>query len=382
MLRNLILAVLVTFCTASLTYAQSISCPGDLTVNVEGSTSANPLTITVDLTEPPCNTLSGDLDGEIDLIPVGGTPPYEFSWTMDGNALATSEDLSGLGTGVYAVTVTDDVGCEMTGSWSLTEPDPIQAVAEAVAPLCNGLSGAPTGYINLVLQGGDGNYSFNWTTLDGSGVVAGDQNQSELSAGTYDVTITDGENCTLVASYTLGEPDVVECSIDSPILSTVGGTNVACFGDTGVLTVSNPNGQAPFTYSLSGTDYEGNPITIGDQASNEFTVNAGTYTITSTDDNGCSTSCDYTLTQPEQLLAGTCTTDDECQVDAGEIEVEADGGVGPYDVTWTTSTTGATLDQGSQTIPAIGGSVIFTGAQGGATYIFTVTDANGCIIGG
>ena len=476
MLRNLILAVLVILCAASAMNAQ-LTCPGDLTVVVEGSSTDNPLAVSGDPSEPLCNDSSGDLSGSIDLTPSGGTPfatgpEYTYNWTMDGSSFSTDQNLSMLGTGVYAVTVTDAMGCETTGSWSLTEPAPIGVTGEPTDPLCNSASGDPTGeivltvvggtgvntysynweasnggtgltpadgpnqtqlgagtydvtvtdtngctgtqtftlnqpdeiaviaeavpttcaassgdptgYINLQVQGGTGpgTYTFNWETTDGSGLVTTDQNQSGLSSGTYFVTITDGAgaNCTLVADYTLEEPDVVECNLTSPLLAPT--TNLLCFGDTGVITVNNPNGSPTFSYTLSGTDYLGNTQNIGPQASNEFTVPAGTYTVTSVDGNTCSSTCDYTLTQPEEFIAGTCTTDDECQVDAGEIEVEAAGGVGPYTVTWTTTTTGATLNPASQVITTSGGSVIFTGAQGGATYIFTVEDENGCIIGG
>jgi len=69
--------------------------------------------------------------------------------------------------------------------------------------------------------------------------------------------------------------------------------------------------------------------------------------------------------------------EDECQLSQGEIEVSAEGGVAPYTVTWT-STTGGNLNEVTQTITTDGGSVTFTGAEGGETYVFTVTDANGC----
>jgi len=180
-------------------------------------------------------------------------------------------------------------------------------------------------------------------------------------------------------TWTLEEPAAIACTLSSPTNGV--GTNLACFGDTGIISVAVQDGNPDFTFTLNGTDHTGAAVSIGPQASSDFEVLAGTYTITTLDNNGCSTSCDYTLTQPEEFIAGTCTTDDECQVDAGEIEVEAQGGVGPYTVTWT-SPGSATLDQNSQIIPTSGGSVIFTGAQGGATYIFTVTDDSGCVIGG
>ena len=106
---------------------------------------------------------------------------------------------------------------------------------------------------------------------------------------------------------------------------------------------------------------------------------AGTHTVTVFDANGCESTCDITLTEPTPLVAGTCVVPDECQLNSGEIEVSAEGGVEPYNVTWT-SPSGGSLDQASGTIATSGGSFIFTGAQGGETYTFEVTDANGCML--
>ncbi len=556
MLRNLLIAVLLIFGSATINFAQ-LTCPGDLTVVVEGSGTDLALALSVDVTEPECNTLSTPtLSGSIDLTVTGGTEDYSYDWQFNGTDFSTDEDLFELGTGTYSVTVTDAVGCEMTGSWDileplpvtvsgttedlscnsasgdpdgiinitpgggqgapftyswealdgglgldvtaqnqtgltagmyqvtvsdvnlctavalfdLTQPDAINAIANAIDPICNELSTpTPMGSITLEVVGGDEDYSYNWETTDGSGLINGDEDQTGLTAGTYFLTITDGNNCTLEVDYTLSEPaivtvvgtpqdpgcnaasgaadgsitsviagggigtnpgdytytwtttggsglvagqadqtglsegvytivvtdgngctatetwelfepDAVSCSLDSPILGD--GTNVACFNDTGIITVTPLGGTPDYEYQIDGTDYLGNAVSIGPQTGNTFEVLAGVYTVTTFDDNGCSSTCDYTLTQPDELIAGTCTTDDECQVDAGEIEVEVAGGVGPYTVTWTTTTAGATLDQASQVVNASGGSVIFTGAQGGATYIFTVEDENGCIIGG
>ncbi len=343
------------------------------------------------LTEPPiisilasatdleCNNASGPATGAIDITVSGGQGSaegdYTYNWVASGGGsgiVATAADQTGLTAGTYSVTVTDANGCIQADSYTLSEPNPVVVSGVVTELLCNAASGDPTGEIDITASGGqglaEGDYTYAWTTTDGTGLIAGDADQTGLSAGTYVVVVTDSNGCTTTETWTLGEPDAVECDLDSPVVG-VGGTNILCAGETGTINVTPTGGVAPYTYSLDGG--------LTTQTESTFTVTAGTYTVTVYDANGCESTCDIELTEPPALIAGTCVVEDECQLNQGEIEVAAEGGVGPYTVTWT-SPTGGTLNETTQEITTSGGSVTFTGAQGGETYIFTVTDANGC----
>ena len=332
------------------------------------------ISILASATDLDCNDASGAADGEIDITVSGGTPGYTYAWTTaDGSGLvASDEDQTGLSAGTYDLVVTDANGCTQADTYTLTEPDAVVVTGTQTDLACNANSGAADGAIDITATGGQGtseaDYTYAWTTADGSGLVATDADQTGLSAGTYVVVVTDANGCTDTETWTLGEPDAVECSLDSPVVGA-GGTNILCEGETGTIDVTATGGTAPYTYSLDGG--------LTTQTDPTFTVVAGTYTVTTIDANGCEAECEITLTEPPALIAGTCVVEDECQLNAGEIEVAAEGGVAPYTVTWT-SPTGGTLDQASGTIATSGGSFTFTGAQGGETYIFTVTDANGC----
>lgn len=240
---------------------------------------------------------------------------------------------------------------------------------------CNANSGAPDGSIDLVPAGGTEPYTFDW------GDLAGDDNGEDremLVAGSYSVTITDANMCTFeLGPIVLEEPSEVMCTATSPTVGT-GGTNILCSGGTGTIEVAASGGSgAGYTYSINGTDF---------QASSTFTdVLAGTYTVTTMDGNGCTSTCDVTLTEPTPFLAGSCDyVQDLCQLMEGEIKIEASGGVAPYSVSWSATpvapnTTAGGLDQASpQDIATDGGSVLFTGAEGNNQYSFTVTDANNC----
>ena len=322
---------------------------------------ANPLTCHIDSYDPTSSP-----DGSITLQVTGGTPGYTFNWDGTG-VVVDAQDQTGLTAGDYSVTVTDMNNCTFEQSWTITQPDPVAVVGEVEPLLCNADSGAPTGEIDITPSGGTigatGIYNYEWETTDGSGLTAGAEDQTGLSAGTYTVTVTDNVGCIVVESWTLTEPEAVVCSLDA--------TDILCNGDLSTITVTPGGGTAPYTYILTGD------ADFPEQPSNEFMVGAGTYTVTTIDANGCESTCDITIDEPTQLVAGTCVVQDECQLDAGEIQVCAEEGVGPYIVTWI-SNTGGTLDQVTLTINASGECVTFTGAQGGETYEFTVTDANGC----
>lgn len=328
-----------------------------------------------------CHADSGDANGSITMDPTGGNEIYSYVWeTTDGSGLtAGAATQTGLSAGTYNVTVSDGLGCSDEATFTLTQPDAIIADGTPVDPGCNAASGDADGSITMDPDGGDGNYSYNWETSNGSGLAGNGATQTGLSAGIYNVTVSDGLGCSETAQFELSQPDAVVCSLDSPQLGE--NTTVDCYDDTAVITVAAEGGTGTYMYTLTGTDYNGDAVEIGPQSETTFTVNAGNYTVTTADVNGCSTTCDIEITQPDPLVAATCTTDDECQVGTGEIVVEVAGGVGPYTVSWT-SADGGTLDQATQIVPLGGGSVVFTGADGGTTYIFTVEDENGCIIGG
>ena len=338
-------------------------------------TEPDAVAISEALTNLSCNATDGVADGAIDLTISGGTGTYTYSWsTSNGSGLnATAQDQTGLSAGTYNVTVTDQNGCTSTGSYTLTQPTSIALVETLTNLDCNAASGAANGAIDLAVSGGTGSYTYAWTTADGSGLSASAQNQSGLSAGTYNVTVTDANSCTSSASYTLTQPTPVAHVATSP--DEGNGFNIACNGGNGTINVAASGGNGPYTYSNDGgSSY---------QASSSFTVTAGTYQIKVKDANNCtSTTAPITITQPDQLLAGTCTVaQDQCQVGTGEIKVEALQGVAPYTITYTAAPAANTLDQASgQTIATDGGTFTFTGADGNTTYSFTVTDDNGCIV--
>ncbi len=126
-----------------------------------------------------CN---GGNDGAIDLTVTAGNPSYSFSWS---NA-DTTEDISGLSAGLYAVTITDGDGCPYFDSVLVVEPAAIAIAATSTPDTAN----AGLGSASVVVTGGTAPYSYVW---DGA---AGSADSTGLTAGTYQVVITDANGCT------------------------------------------------------------------------------------------------------------------------------------------------------------------------------------------
>ena len=160
------------------------------------------------------------------------------------------------------------------------------------------------------------------------------------------MTITDNNGCTTTRSVTITQPTALTSSTSST-------TNATCNGaSTGAFTVAASGGTSPYTFN-HGT---------GAQASGTFTgLTAGTYNVTITDNNGCTTTRAVNITQPAAVAGSTSSTGESCTGNDGSATVTASGGTAPYGFAWSNSGNSATING------LIAGS-----------YTVTITDANGC----
>ena len=143
--------------------------------------------------------------------------------------------------------------------------------------------GALTGVVNITVSGGTSPYTYHWSN------GATTQNISGLAAGTYGITVTDHSSKTATTSATLAQPAAVLSCSNS-------GYNINCRGaSTRAISISPAGGTSPYTYNWS------NSSTI----QNINNLAAGSYTVTVTDDNGCTTTSSVTLTQPLTAVSGS-----------------------------------------------------------------------------
>ena len=319
---------------------------GTYTVTVTDVTAACTVSITININEPatlsssttPTNVLcSGESTGEIDLTVTGGTTPYIYTWSNG----ATSEDLTGLAAGTYTVTITDANFCTSSTSETITEP--ATAVSATITAQTNvDCNGATTGNATVSATGGTGPYTYLWS--DGQTTAA---TTSTLAAGTYTVTVTDGNMCTTTAVATITSPAGINLNSSQ--------TNPACNGDTdGTATVAPSGGTAPYTYSWSTTPVQTTATATG--------LVGGTYTVIVTDANSCTSSTSVTIIEPTAISISIASTDIGCNgATTGDATATPSGGTGAYTYLWSN---GGTTD------------MINTLAAG--TYTVTVSDANSC----
>ena len=305
------------------------------------------LTASAVATHISCN---GGSDGSADLTVTGGTAPYTFAW----NNTATTEDLTDLSTGTYAVTVTDANGCTATARVDVFEPVQLMASVKASDVSCPGQT---DGTVDLTVAGGNPPYTYEWNN------TATTEDMVGLSAGTYEVTITDGKGCTTTASAKVDEPVKIE--------ATVSVTHVSCNGaSNGAADLTVTGGNAPYTFVWSNT------ATTEDMIG----LSAGTYDVTVTDANGCTATATAMIDEPDAIKVSVSATDVSCNGGAdGTAEATVTGAVSPIVYQWTNdndpcSEIGKSMGKCN---PVVLEGESVSGLSAGS-YTLRVTDGNGC----
>lgn len=164
-------------------------------------------------------------------------------------------------------------------------------------------------------------------------------------------------------------------SLSCCVLPTMISTNVSCFGGNNGSATATAQGVGPFDYSWVNSSNTVIHTDIGVMSpSTASNLTAGTYTVTVTDNNdGCVTTQTVTITQPTQLQILMSSTPAGCNQTNGSATATAQGGVGPYDYTWTDNNNVVL-----QTANNVAGSNTLSNVAQG-TYNVVVTDANGCL---
>lgn len=397
--------------TYSLTVIDSLGCEAidELTLNEPDS-----LLVSLQATLLSC---AGQADGALEAIVNGGTPPYDYQWS-DGQSSPTVEELP---PGEYCLTVTDANGCTAVVCEELLEPATIWLDSITVqAVRCNGQS---NGTLTVFASGGNGDFTYQWDDpLQQTGAQA-----TMLSAQSYTVTISDQSGCTLVDTAVVTEPMPLSVNFELQPVNCNGGSDGQALsmpaGGTAPYSYEWENGQteaeadnlAAGPYGLTITDANGcalessvqidepeEPVSLlltqteqgcfgaGDNQvqaqasggvgvfsydwsngqSNALGIGLDTivYTVTATDDNGCTATANI---EPEDLAPISfliITNPPSCNgFDDGRLGInQISGGNGQvfedYTINWSTGDNGPTADE----------------LAGGLTYSVTVTDGQGC----
>lgn len=289
--------------------------------------------LTVTITTQADVTCNGLNNGSATVEATGGNGNYTYTWNPGALNGATQNNLA---PGSYTVDVVDSDGCDGTVLVEIVEPTALDVQLTATSAGCGVADGSAT----ATVTGGTSGYTYSWSN-GGTGATI-----NNVSAGSYDVTVTDANNCTAQESIT------VQTS-SGPTLTEVSSNDVSCFGASdGDAEVEATGGTTPYTYTWSPGNLNG-AIQNG--------LSAGTYNVDVEDDDGCVTSISVDINQPDAIDLTVSSNPTSCTVDDGSATVNATGGSGGFSYDWSNGETTATIN-----------------AVGAGNYSVTVTDASGC----
>ncbi|MFZ2339055.1 MAG: PKD-like domain-containing protein, partial [Bacteroidales bacterium] len=275
-----------------------------------------------------CN---GAGDGYIKIVVIGGSGNYTYSWTGPDGYSAVTKDISGLKAGTYTCTVTDINGCILTPKPEFTLKEPAPLVISYVSSVStdgdfNITCAGGTGTVDVTVTGGSiGNYTFLWTTADGSGIVAGEQDQNSLTAGIYHLRVTDLNGCIAETDITLTEPP----ALVTELVPTHINCQVAGF-DNGSIDLEVSGGIAPYSYLWSN----------GAITQDISGLTQGMYQVEVTDASGCETSGSILIENPPPLTYEPVISDYNgynisCYGRSdGSIQINPTSGSPPYIFSW------------------------------------------------
>ncbi|MEI6408658.1 MAG: gliding motility-associated C-terminal domain-containing protein [Bacteroidota bacterium] len=278
----------------------------------------------------------GGNNGSATASVTAGTAPFAFVWAPTGGNGSTASNLSA---GNYTVTVTDGKQCTSTATVSILQPPAFVHTATAQKSTC----GKANGSAAVIENGGTGAYTYAWSSQVSTTATA-----SNLPAGNYVVTVSDAASCTDTIHVVVGNIPGVQATV-----SNVGSIN--CFGgNNGSVTISASVGTPPYTYMWAPAAANSPSITA---------LVSGTYKVTVTDANQCTSTVEATVMQPAILQHTVAVTAAGCNGAGGTAKITQSGGTGPYSYTWST---------------IVAGNGPNANGLAAGNYTVTVTDAKGC----
>ncbi len=315
---------------AAGTYSVEVVSCGITTICTVTITSSTPIS---NITVAPSKTIctAGD---SVTLTAAPGMASYLWAPVNNTNLIISIKNA-----GTYTLIATDAYGCTATSDVVISPPLK-DSIEKAKNISC---MGGTTGSITIGIGGGASAYTYTWSPSVSSGSTA-----SNLSAGSYTVTVEDANGCTKTASVALTQPATL---LTSAIKSS---TDVNCFGNNdGLATIGASGGVPSYTY-LWNPGLQTTPTVSG--------LSAGTYSVIVSDSAGCSVTSTVSITQPNATAPVLTPISATCANNDGSVSVTVTGGTSPYTYSWN---------------PGGSSNSSISGLSAG-NYTITITDAHGC----
>ena len=272
----------------------------------------------INVNQPDAIELSGSIsslscsegnNGAINLAVQGGSSPYTYQWSNG----QTTQDIGSLTADTYFVTVEDSNDCLATMNFEVTPSGNSISLTAMISPAS--CFGNNDGAIDLMVNGGNGNYSFDWD----SGQNTEDINN--LAAGVYTVLVTDGEGCMSEEQFIIDQINAITINPTT--------VEVSCFGlSDGSIQLNTSGGSTNFDYEWSS----------GQDTEMIENIPSGTYFVTITDSNDCQMIEVFEINEPDEIVLFSNTNNVSCfGLSDGMLNVTASGGSGMLDLNWNTN---------------------------------------------
>ncbi|MFH1005176.1 MAG: gliding motility-associated C-terminal domain-containing protein [Bacteroidota bacterium] len=272
-------------------------------------------------------------NGQASVIVTGGTPPYSYLWN-DGTSQATATAIS-LCAGNYTVTVTDGASATNSANVQVSNFVPTLTINPITNVLCNGIC---NGSATAILTSSATPFTYSWNTNPVQTLATA----INLCAGNYAVTATDTNKCANTTTVTITQPLTA-------LTVSITADNAVCSPLNGYAMANVSGGTPSYHYSWNTTPSQ--------TTKNATNLPSGTYSLTVTDDNGCTASNTVTIANTSNPIANAGSDQTVC---AGvKVTLTASGGTS---YSWS---------------GGVQNGVAFT-PTATTTYTVTVTNSNGC----
>lgn len=293
--------------TYNFTVTNSVGCTSlaasSVTINAVVGAPSTPL---VSLIQPTCTVSTGS------IFITSSTANLTFS--LDGGAFSSYpvSGYLGIASGSHTIISQNVSGCLSPFANIIINPQPASPPVPTVAviqPTCT----VATGTVSITSTTTGFTFSF-----DGASFTNYPIGGYVTNAGNHTLAVQNLSGCAPNVNNNI----VVNAQPATPTITTQA-TTIGCFGGASTLTATALGGILPYEYSLNNGIF---------QASNIFSVVAGTYSVQVKDLNGCiGNNTNILVIQPVAISATALATPIACNGGNSNLTIFATGGIGSYE---------------------------------------------------